>query len=95
MCERESVPEPTRLDASHRVGRVTPEHPDAIAYRRTAEAFRTGDLGLLESLIASDVVLHVPPATIRWRERSKGAQHYLNGSLDSEASASGSSSTPS
>jgi len=39
---------------------VTPAHPDAIAYRRTADAFRTGDLEAVESLIASDVVWHVP-----------------------------------
>ena len=39
---------------------MTAEHPDAIAYRRTAEAFRTGDLGVVESLIAPDVVWHVP-----------------------------------
>ena len=39
---------------------MTAEHPDAIAYRRTAEAFRRGDLGVVESLIAPDVVWHVP-----------------------------------
>jgi uncharacterized protein len=39
---------------------VTAEHPDAVAYRRTAEAFRSGDLDVVESLIAPDVVWHVP-----------------------------------
>jgi ketosteroid isomerase-like protein len=39
---------------------VTREHPDAIAYRRTADAFRAGDLEAVESLIAPDVVWHVP-----------------------------------
>jgi ketosteroid isomerase-like protein len=37
-------------------------HPNAIAYRRTADAFRSGDQAALASLIASDVVWHVPGA---------------------------------
>ncbi len=36
------------------------EHPNALAYLRTAEAFRQGDLGTIASLIADDVVWHVP-----------------------------------
>jgi len=36
------------------------EHPDAAAYKRTADAFRAGDRRLLESLIAPEVVWHVP-----------------------------------
>jgi len=36
------------------------DHPDAIAYRRTADAFRAGDLGLVKTLIAPEVVWHVP-----------------------------------
>jgi uncharacterized protein len=39
---------------------VTGEHPDAVAYRRTAEAFRSGDFGVVKSLIAPEVVWHVP-----------------------------------
>jgi ketosteroid isomerase-like protein len=39
---------------------VTHEHPDAIAYRRTADAFRAGDLDLVKSLVAPEVVWHVP-----------------------------------
>ena len=35
-------------------------HPNAEAYRRTADAFRSGDLTLLSTLIAADVVWHVP-----------------------------------
>jgi len=35
-------------------------HPNAIAYRSTADAFRSGDQTELTSLIASDVVWHVP-----------------------------------
>jgi uncharacterized protein len=36
------------------------EHPNATAYRRTADAFRAGDLASLEELIDPDVVWHVP-----------------------------------
>jgi ketosteroid isomerase-like protein len=36
------------------------EHPNAQAYRRTADAFRAGDDRLLESLIDPNVVWHVP-----------------------------------
>ena len=36
------------------------EHPNAIAYRRTADAFRSGDRASLERLIAADAVWHVP-----------------------------------
>jgi uncharacterized protein len=39
---------------------VTQDHPDAIAYRRTADAFRAGDLDLVKTLIAPEVVWHVP-----------------------------------
>ena len=36
------------------------EHPDALAYRRTADAFRAADDTALSELIAADVVWHVP-----------------------------------
>ncbi|MEZ5116556.1 MAG: nuclear transport factor 2 family protein [Candidatus Nanopelagicales bacterium] len=36
------------------------EHPNAVTYRRTADAFRSGDTELLASLIDPDVVWHVP-----------------------------------
>jgi ketosteroid isomerase-like protein len=39
---------------------MTAEHPDAIAYRRTAEAFRAGDVAALEDLIDDGAVWHVP-----------------------------------
>jgi ketosteroid isomerase-like protein len=39
---------------------MSEEHRNAIAYRRTADAFRSGDHAALESLIAGDVVWHVP-----------------------------------
>ena len=39
---------------------VMDEHPNATAYRRTADAFRAGDLARLEELIDPDVVWHVP-----------------------------------
>ena len=37
-----------------------PEHPNATAYRRTAAAFRAGDLVAVEELIDADVVWHLP-----------------------------------
>jgi ketosteroid isomerase-like protein len=36
------------------------EHPNATAYRMTADAFRAGDITALRSLIDEDVVWHVP-----------------------------------
>jgi uncharacterized protein len=41
---------------------VADEHPNAIAYRRTAAAFRSEDEAQLATLIADDVVWHVPGA---------------------------------
>jgi ketosteroid isomerase-like protein len=38
------------------------EHLNAVAYRRTAEAFRSGDETVLASLIDVGVVWHVPGA---------------------------------
>ena len=38
----------------------TGEHPNATAYRRTVDAFRTGDFDAIRSLVAEDVVWHVP-----------------------------------
>ena len=37
-----------------------PEHPNATAYRRTADAFRARDFDAIRSLVAEDVVWHVP-----------------------------------
>ncbi len=39
---------------------MTDEHPNATAYRRTADAFRSGDDAQLAALVADDVVWHVP-----------------------------------
>lgn len=36
------------------------EHPNATAYRKTADAFRAGDLAAIEALIDDAVVWHVP-----------------------------------
>lgn len=49
------------------------EHPNGMAYRRTADAFRAGDRGALTELIDEDVVWHVPGSSamagdIRGRE---------------------------
>ena len=39
---------------------MTEEHPNAAAYRRTVDAFRAMDFVAVRSLIADDVVWHVP-----------------------------------
>lgn len=39
---------------------MSTDHPNAIIYRRTADAFRSGDVEALASLIAEDVTWHVP-----------------------------------
>ena len=39
---------------------MTQDHPDAIVYRRTADAFRAGDLDLVKTLVTPEVVWHVP-----------------------------------
>jgi ketosteroid isomerase-like protein len=36
------------------------DHPNALAYHRTAEAFRQGDFDAIGALVAEDVVWHVP-----------------------------------
>lgn len=36
------------------------DHPNAVAYRRTADAFRANDLDAVVALISEDVVWHVP-----------------------------------
>ena len=65
------------------------DHPDALAYRRTADAFRAGDFGQLEQLIAPDVVWHVPgehrmagdlrgrEAVITWLTEVRGLGFWL------------------
>jgi ketosteroid isomerase-like protein len=35
-------------------------HPDAVAYQRTADAFRAGDMDTLAELFNEDVIWHVP-----------------------------------
>ena len=39
---------------------MTKEHPNAAAYRQTADAFRAGELSRLDALIDPEVVWHVP-----------------------------------
>jgi ketosteroid isomerase-like protein len=36
------------------------EHPNVVAYRKAAEAFRAGDIQGIETLVVADVVWHVP-----------------------------------
>jgi ketosteroid isomerase-like protein len=52
---------PLVFNPSSEVGSiVNGEHPNALAYRRAADAFPARDLRALELLIADDVVWHVP-----------------------------------
>ena len=63
------------------------EHPNAVAYRRTANAFRAGDRDALAELIDDEVVWHVPgtgplagdihgrEAVLRWLERLHEVTH--------------------
>ena len=65
------------------------EHPNAIAYRRVADAFRARDLQALEALINEDVVWHVPgdhpmageirgrDALLAWLERAGALGFWL------------------
>ncbi len=39
---------------------MSAEHPNATAYRKTTDAFRARDFDALRSLVAEDVVWHVP-----------------------------------
>lgn len=39
---------------------MSDDHPNALAYRRTADAFRANDLSAVASLISEDVIWHVP-----------------------------------
>lgn len=41
---------------------TTADHPNALAYRLAADAFRAGDLATVRTVIADDVVWHVPGA---------------------------------
>jgi hypothetical protein len=52
------------------VSEMHPEHPNATAYRNTADAFRSGDRDALVMLIDADVVWHVPMVgQVRGRDR--------------------------
>jgi hypothetical protein len=54
------------------------EHPNATAYRRTADAFRARDFETLRTLVAEDVVWHVPGAT-GWPVTSAGSMPWWSG----------------
>ncbi len=59
------APEASRIGSS-----VTQENPDALAYKRTADAFRARDLDVIKTLIAPEVVWHVP------------GEHHMAGTID-------------
>ena len=39
---------------------ISPEHPDAVSYRRASDAFRAGELETLATTIHDDVIWHLP-----------------------------------
>jgi ketosteroid isomerase-like protein len=50
------------------------DHPNTLAYLRTVEAFRDGDLELIASMICEDVVWHLPgdhPLAGDWEGRAR------------------------
>ena len=53
------------MSAPRRSEAVPHEHPNAVAYRRTADAFRAGDVGALRALFDPDVVWHIPGDNLR------------------------------
>jgi uncharacterized protein len=46
---------------------ISVDHPDAVTYRRAADAFRAGDLDALATTIHEDVIWHLPGTT--WMAR--------------------------
>ena len=82
-------PRPTSQEAAGTVRLVSEEHPNARTYRRTVDAFRAGDRGAFEALVAPDVVWHVPgrhplardvrgrEAVIEWLEQARGQGFWL------------------
>ena len=46
---------------------ISPAHPDAVTYRRAADAFRAGDLDELATAIHEHVIWHLPGTT--WMAR--------------------------
>jgi uncharacterized protein len=46
---------------------ISTDHPDAVIYRRAADAFRAGDLGALVDSIHENVTWHLPGTT--WMAR--------------------------
>ena len=46
---------------------ISPDHPDAVTYRRAADAFRAGDLDALADTIHESVIWHLPGRT--WMAR--------------------------
>src|ERR1039457_5112289 len=55
---------------------ISTDHPDAVTYRRAADAFRAGDLDALATSIHEDVIWHLPGTT--WMARDfKGRRTLL------------------
>ena len=69
-----SLRPPARFPYSELLRRIVSEmyteHPNATAYRATADAFRSGDREALAALIDTDLVWHVPMVgDVRGRDR--------------------------
>ena len=56
-------------------------HPNATAYRQTADAFRSGDLATLASLIDEHVIWHVP-GPYQMAGDIRGSQRNIEAWLD-------------
>jgi ketosteroid isomerase-like protein len=71
------------------VSTMNDEHPNALTYRRTADAFRSADRAAFSALVATDVVWHVPGAhpmagevrgrdqLIAWLEQARAKGFWL------------------
>ena len=65
------------------------EHPNALVYRRTADAFRSADKAAFAALVSTDVVWHVPGShsmagdvrgrdqLIAWLDRARAKGFWL------------------
>ena len=51
---------------------ISTNHPNAVAYRRAADAFRAGDLDTLATTIHQDVIWHLPGTSWMARDQGRG-----------------------
>ena len=53
---------------------ISTDHPNAVAYRRAADAFRAGDLDTLATTIHQEVIWHLPGTSWMARDSRAGAR---------------------